>query len=124
MANKKKQETAPEQEGAVLNPEVISDTETVIEEVIKDALDATNEAKANVETDSKAKAKAEADAKAKAGAKAKKGFEYKGVLYSFVEETPAKLSLDEGLFTQEEILSNQELMQSLIEDNCIFIKQV
>ena len=135
MANKKNKETAPEQEGAVLNQEV--ETETVIEEVIKDALDATNDAKtvteaeaeAKAKTEAEAQAKAEADAKAKAEAdakaKANEGvFEHKGLLYQFVEDTPEKLSLDEGLFTKAEILSNKELMQSLIETNCIFIKQV
>lgn len=136
MAKDKKQETAPEVNGAVLNNEAETTAEVVIEEVIKDSLDAVKaevndtiveEQKQGVE---EAKERLEAEEKARLEAEENvqkedvKVFKYKNASYAFVENTPNTLALDEGIFSQKEILSNKELMQSLIDNNCIFIKQV
>ena len=51
-------------------------------------------------------------------------FEYHGNLYKFKDETPVRIQLDEGVLSQEEIMSNPELMQELINSKCIFITKL
>lgn len=78
--------------------------EEIIEEVIVDSLEAVKSA---TETEKEILT-----------------FEYHGNLYKFKDETPNRIQLDEGVLSQEEIMSNPELMQELIDSECIFITKL
>ena len=71
----------------------------------------------------KAQAKAEAEAQAKAE-KTLKPFNHNGNKYGFNKYTPAKLSIDGKLYTQEELLNNKDIMTSLVVGGSAFIKRI
>lgn len=81
------------------------------------------EEKAALEAQAKAEDKAQAKAQAKAE-KTLKPFSHNGNKYGFNKHTPAKLSIDGKLFTQDELLNNKELMTSLIVGGSAFIKRI
>lgn len=80
-----------------------------------------------VSPEEKAALEAQAKAEDKAQAKAEKTlkpFSHNGNKYGFNKHTPAKLSIDGKLFTQDELLNNKELMTSLIVGGSAFIKRI
>lgn len=103
-AGKKVDEASTEEVEQVIEAVEETTEEEIIEEVIVDSLEALKSA---TETEKEILT-----------------FEYHGNLYKFKDETPVRIQLDEGVLSQEEIMSNPELMQELIDSECIFITKL
>lgn len=70
-----------------------------------------NETKAKAE----AKAKADTETKGKADAEATK--------YVFTADAPASIRYNGEVYTQEQVLTNEDLLAELVQGKCIFIKR-
>lgn len=103
-AGKKVDEASTEEVEQVIEAVEETTEEEIIEEVIVDSLEAVKTA---TETE-----------------KEDLIFEYQGNLYKFKDETPKRIQLEDGVLSQEEIMSNPELMQELIDSECIFITKL
>ena len=57
-------------------------------------------------------------------AEAKTYFEYNGRRYGFTDRAPKRLSFDGQLFTQEELLNDEDSMISLIVGESAFVKRI
>lgn len=64
-----------------------------------------------------AKAKADAEAQAKAAAEAKVP------KYGFTTDAPQSIRYNGEVYTQEEVLTNEDLLAELVQGKCIFIKR-
>ncbi len=91
------------------------------------------EAKAQAEAEAKEEAeKAEAEAKAKEDAEKAEAkpapvngeFEVKGKKYKLSDRCPGKVQFDGTVYTREELLTNEEVLQSLVIGESPFVKKI
>lgn len=52
------------------------------------------------------------------------GYEYRGRKYNFTDNMPLKVNLDGQIMSQEEIMSNTDVLESMIDSKNIFIKEI
>jgi len=128
MAKNKNETTAVDEASAVVDSTKVNEVEQVIEvvEEIAEEVEETTEEETTEEeiieeviVDSLEALKSATETE-----KEILTFEYHGNLYKFKDETPNRIQLDEGVLSQEEIMSNPELMQELIDSECIFITKL
>lgn len=123
MAKNKNETTAVDEASAVVDSTTVNEVEQVIEvvEEIAEEVEETTEEEIieEVIVDSLEALKSATETE-----KEILTFEYHGNLYKFKDETPNRIQLDEGVLSQEEIMSNPELMQELIDSECIFITKL
>lgn len=123
MAKNKNETTAVDEASAVVDSTTVNEVEQVIEvvEEIAEEVEETTEEEIieEVIVDSLEALKSATETE-----KEILPFEYHGNLYKFKDETPNRIQLDEGVLSQEEIMSNPELMQELIDSECIFITKL
>ncbi|EKB02674.1 hypothetical protein HMPREF9711_03136, partial [Myroides odoratimimus CCUG 3837] len=52
------------------------------------------------------------------------GYEYRGRKYNFTANMPLKVNLDGQIMSQVEIMSNTDVLESMIDSKNIFIKEI
>ncbi|MDM1441903.1 hypothetical protein HX056_00935 [Myroides odoratimimus] len=141
MAKQTEQQTSPAQTGEVntegtTTPQDTVDTTKQAEEKAKQEKEALKKAEQEANKKAEEKAKQEKEALKKAEQEAQKlakkeanerllnGYEYRGRKYNFTANMPQKVNLDGEIFSQEEIMSNTDVIESMIDSKNIFIKEI
>lgn len=127
MAKKTEQDTSPAPTGEV-NKEGATTTQDTVDtnKQENEAAKKKAEEKAKQEQEALKKAELEAQKKAKKEANERllNGYEYRGRKYAFTDSMPLKVNLDGQIMSQEEIMSNTDVLESMIDSKNIFIKEI
>lgn len=141
MTEQTEQQTSPAQTGEVnkegtTTPQDTVDTNKQGEEKTKHEKEALKKAEQEAKKKAEDKVKQEKEALKKAAQEAQKlakkeanerllnGYEYRGHKYNFTDNMPLKVNLDGEIFSQEEIMSNTDVIESMIDSKNIFIKEI
>ncbi len=132
MTKQTEQETSPDNTG-----EVKQESTTTPQENVDTNKQGEDKAKQEKEAKKKAseqakQAKQEKEALKQAELEVQKlanelllnGYQYRGRKYNFTTNMPLKINLDGEIFTQEEIMSNPDIIESMIDSKNIFIKEI
>ncbi|ALU25255.1 hypothetical protein [Myroides odoratimimus] len=119
MAKQTEQQTSPGNTGEVNKEGTTTPQDTV---------DTTNQAEDKTKQEKEALKKAELEAqklaKKETDERLLNGYEYRGRKYNFTANMPQKVNLDGEIFSQEEIMSNTDVIESMIDSKNIFIKEI
>lgn len=141
MTKQIEQQTSPVQTGEVntegtTTPQDTVDTNKQGEEKTKQEEETAKKAEQEAKKKAEDKAKQEKESLKKAELEAQKlakkeanerllnGYEYRGRRYNFTANMPLKVNLDGEIFSQEEIMSNPDVIESMIDSKNIFIKEI
>ena len=118
--DKKTEKVAASTDVATTPVENVQDTKATDAKAQQEA-----DAKAQQEADAKAQQEADAKAKQEADAKDKEEAENRKPVkgYGFTADAPKSIRYNGEVYTQEEVLTNEDLLAELVQGKCIFIKR-